>query len=165
MQGGDHGCSERPMQHLPLSQLRQEKLKLEKHILELPVEGFYNLRDQLEITLAMTVKEIQQRKPAGQSLDQALSRHKAAVRARSAAEEHLKQAEEAVNRAQQALQTAKEASYRWPRRSPKSATALRRTKAASSSKAQQYPPTSWLESIRSSTVRAYIPLTLPQSPM
>ena len=109
MQGGDHGCSERPMQHLPLSQLRQEKLKLEKHILELPVEGFSNLRDQLEITLAMTVKEIKQRKPAGQSLDQALSRHKAAVRARSAVEEHLKQAEEAVTRAQQALQTAKEA--------------------------------------------------------
>ena len=70
------------MQNLPLSQLRQEKLKLEKHILDLPEDGFANLREQLELTLAATIKEIQQRRPAGQSLDQALSRHKAATKAR-----------------------------------------------------------------------------------
>ena len=109
MVGGEQPGTERPMQHVPISQLKQEKLKLEKHILEVPEDGFAALREQLELTLAATVKEIQQRRPAGQSLDQALSRHKAATKARAAAEDHLKQAEEAVVRAQHALQTAKDA--------------------------------------------------------
>ena len=104
MMGGDSADTDRPMQHLPLSQLRQEKLKLEKHILELPNDGFANLREQLELTLSATIREIDQRKPAGQSLDQALSRHKAAAKAKAAAEEHLQQAEAAEARAQQALQ-------------------------------------------------------------
>ena len=108
MMGGDSPDTDRPLQHLPLAQLRQEKLKLEKHILELPNDGFSNLREQLELTLSATVREINQRKPAGQSLDQALSRHKAAVKAKAAAEEHLHQAEAAVARAQQALQNARD---------------------------------------------------------
>ena len=108
MMNAETAATERPMQHLQLAQLRQEKLKLEKHILDLPHEGFAALREQLEATLAATVKEMQHRKPAGQSLDHALSRHKAAIKARALAEDHLKQAEEAVGRAQQALQTARE---------------------------------------------------------
>ena len=102
------GGMDRPMQHVPLAQLRQEKLKLEKHILELPNDGFAALREQLEATLTATTKEIQQRKPAGQSLDQALARHKAATRARAIAEEHLQQSEDALTRAKQALQTARD---------------------------------------------------------
>ena len=129
------------MQHVPISQLKQEKLKLQKHILELPEDGFAALREQLELTLAATVKEIQQRRPAGQSLDQALSRHKAATKARAAAEDHLKQAEEAVVRAQHALQTARDAETPLAQESLGSATALQKTRAATCSNAQPSLPT------------------------
>ena len=46
-----HGVGGSGRQHVLLAHLRQEKLKLEKHILELPNDGFAALREQLEATL------------------------------------------------------------------------------------------------------------------
>ena len=106
MGGTDVSPPERPMQSLSLAQLKAEKMKLERHILELPNEGFTALREQLEESLGATTREIQCRKPAGQTLDQALARHKTAVRAKAAAEEHLAQAEASLIRAKAALQQA-----------------------------------------------------------
>ena len=108
MGGTDVSPPERPMQSLTLAQLKAEKLKLERHILELPNDGFVALREQLEESLVATTREIQCRKPAGQTLDQALARHKMAIRAKTAAEEHLAQAEASLLRAKTALQQATE---------------------------------------------------------
>ena len=100
---------DRPFQALSLPLFQAEKLKLEKHILDLPDEGFGPLREQLEQPLAAATREIGLRRTAGQTLDQALARHKAACRAKTLAEEHLQQAEQSLARAQESLQQATEA--------------------------------------------------------
>ena len=81
MGGVGPGAAERPMQSLVLAQLKAEKIQAENHILELPNEGFVVLQEE---SLTAATKELQCRKPAGQTLDQALSRHKIAQMAKLA---------------------------------------------------------------------------------
>ena len=102
------GAPDRPLQSISLAQLKAEKLKIEKHILDLPNEGFGLLREHLKQSFAATTKEIELRKPAGQTLDQALAEHKATIRTKVIAEKHLVQAEHALLRAQKSLQQAAE---------------------------------------------------------
>ena len=106
------GVKERPLQHLNLVQLKVEKQKLEKYILDLPTEGFGALREQLERSLLTVVSEIQLRKSDGQSLDQAQAKHRNAAKAKQLAEQQLQRAQDTLKLAQDALHQATEAEMR-----------------------------------------------------
>ena len=94
---------ERPLQQLSVSQLRTEISRLERHILELPQGGYAPLRDALETSLA----EFLARKPEGQALDQAVARHKQAIKTRQLAQANLDQAQGSVRLATSALEQTK----------------------------------------------------------
>ena len=95
---------ERPLLHLPVAQLKSEIARLERHLLDMPVEGFQALRDSL-----MAVKaELQARKPEGASLDKAIARQRQASKARQLAEEQVQESQAALERAHKALQIAQE---------------------------------------------------------
>ena len=93
---------ERPLQQLSLQHLRQQITRLERHILELPQEGYGALRDSLEESLAATRAEVVARKPEGQALDQAIARHKQAAKAKQVAEQNLAKARETLRIATEA---------------------------------------------------------------
>ena len=98
---------ERPLQQLSVSQLRMEITRLERHILDLPQEGYVALRDALETSLHATKTELMARKPEGQALDQAVARHKQAVKARQLAQTRLEQALGGVRLATEAVESTK----------------------------------------------------------
>ena len=98
---------ERPLQQLGLQQLRQQITRLERHILELPQEGYGHLRDSLEDSLAATRAELMARKPEGQALDQAIAKHKQATKAKQIAEQNLEQAKESLRLATTAYEQTK----------------------------------------------------------
>ena len=98
---------ERPLQGLSAQQLRQEIARLERHILDLPQDGYGPLRDALEDNLAQTRAELLARKPEGQALDQAVAKHKHAQRALQLATQNRDQARESLRLAEAAFQQTK----------------------------------------------------------
>ena len=78
---GQHPPRERPLPGLSAQQLRQEIARLERHILDFSQDAYGPLCDALEDDLAQNGSELLARKPEGQSLDQAVAKHKQAQRA------------------------------------------------------------------------------------
>ena len=103
-QGGD-----RPLVQIPAAQLKSEISRLEKHLLEMPADGFQALRDITEQSLMTAKRELQARKPEGASLDKAIARQRQAAKAKQLAEEQVKDCQAALDRADKALQLANEA--------------------------------------------------------
>ena len=95
---------DRPLQQLSAQQLKLEIARLERHILEMPQDGYGPLRDALEDNLAITKAELLARKPEGQALDQAVAKHKQAIKARQVAEANLEKARQSLQLATTALE-------------------------------------------------------------
>ena len=102
-------AKERPLQLLIAAQLRQEIVRLEKHILDLPQEGYGSLRDTLEDNLSATRTELLARQPSGQALDQAVARHKQAAKTLQIAEQSLSKEKESLHLAEVAYEQTKQA--------------------------------------------------------
>ena len=99
---------ERPLLQLPVTQLKAEIARLERHLLDMPVDGFQTLRDATEQSLMAAKAELQARKPEGASLDKAIARQRQAAKARLLAEEQVQDCHAALDRAHKALQQAQE---------------------------------------------------------
>ena len=102
----DPPAPERPLLNVPLATLRAEIARLEKHLLDMPSEGFQGLRDQTELSLMAAKKELQARKPKGATLDQAIARQRQANKARTVAESHVQDLKDSLSRAETALSQA-----------------------------------------------------------
>ena len=101
--------TERPLIQVPLAQLKTEISRLEKHLLDMPAEGFQALRDITESSLMTAKRELQARKPEGASLDKAIARQRQTAKAKLLAEEQVQDCRAALERAEKALAQANEA--------------------------------------------------------
>ena len=99
---------DRPLLHLPVTQLKSEIARLERHLLDMPVDGFQALRDATEQSLTAVKAELQARKPEGASLDKAIARQRQAAKARQLAEDQVQESQAALDRAHKALHLAHE---------------------------------------------------------
>ena len=100
---------DRPLINVSITNLKAEIGRLEKHLLDMPAEGFQSLRDQAEISLMAAKRELQARKPEGATLDQAIAHQRQASKARTLAEAHVQDMKDGLSRAEVALQQAVEA--------------------------------------------------------
>ena len=100
---------DRPLLSVPLASLKAEVGRLEKHLLDMPPDGFQTLHEQVELNLVAARRELQARRPEGAMLDQAIARQRQAQKAKTMAETHLQETREALSRADVALQQATEA--------------------------------------------------------
>ena len=99
---------DRPLLNVPLAALKAEISRLEKHLLDMPSEGFQGLHDQTEVSLMAAKREMQARKPEGATLDQAIARQRQTNKAHTVAEAHVRDLKESLQRAEAALQQAVE---------------------------------------------------------
>ena len=95
----DDVCSaDRPLLQVPLGQLKTEIARLQKHLLEMPADGFQSLRDLTEQSLASAKKELQARKPEGANLDRAIAKQRQTTKARTLAKSQIHDCQAAVQR-------------------------------------------------------------------
>ena len=95
------------LQNLTTTQLWQEISRMDKHLQDLPSEVFSSLRLSIEQSLQQGPRRIwSPRRPEGQLLDQAISKHKQSLRARQHAETRQKQALEDLRLAETSLAQA-----------------------------------------------------------
>ena len=101
--------NDRPFLQVPLAQLKTEISRLEKHFLDMPVEGFQALRDVTEASLMTAKRELQARKPEGASLDKTIARQRQTAKAKLLTEEQVRDCRAALERAEKALLQASDA--------------------------------------------------------